>query len=179
VRRRWPEVRAGLIAIAIFFGLVDGCPLPPPADTPDWEKGFVEPLRAVKDFVETPVAWIQPRLRVAQRWALYQAPGSQRYRMSIEGHRADGTWQILYRAADPEHDEDAAMIESGRVWGSWDPLDRPAPQYTEFCAWITARFLAAHPEIDAARVRQELVYFEPGRVIGENRYVYEYMRRRR
>src|SRR5215211_3208697 len=41
--KRWPEIRAGMVALAIFFGLVDGCPLPPPEHTPAWEQNFVEP----------------------------------------------------------------------------------------------------------------------------------------
>jgi hypothetical protein len=177
--RRWPEIRAGLIAAAIFFGLVDGCPIPPPNETLAWQKSIVEPVRAVRDVVRTPVAWIEPTLRVSQRWALYQAPGGPRYRMSIEGQARDGSWQILYRAADPLHDEDAPALESARVWGSWDPLDGPPPQYNQFATWVTARFLARHPELVAVRIREEHVTIEPGAVVGTGTYAFEIVRRRR
>ena len=177
--RSWPEVRAGLIAIAICFGLVDGCPIPPEHETLPWQRPFTEPIRAVRDVLAKPVAWIEPTLRVSQRWALYQAPGGPRYRMSIEGQTRDGSWQILYRAADPLHDEDAAVVEAARVWGSWDPLDAAPPQYRDFAVWVTARFLARHPEMSAVRIHEERVRIEPGEVIGTGTYAFEFVRRRR
>lgn len=179
MRRRWPEVRAGLIAIAIGFGLVDGCPLPPKSETPGWERGLVESLRAVRDAVETPVAWIVPTLRVSQRWALYQAPGGPRFRIVIDGRTPDGAWQILYRAADAEHDEDAAVMESALVWGAYDPTDRPPDQYRDFCIWITARALARHPELAAVRVRQERIALGRGGFASSGDFAFEFVRGRR
>ena len=162
--RRWPEIRAGLIAAAIGFGLVDGLPIPPPGEPTDGMplRWLVEPAREVQHVLEWPVAWIRTTFRVTQRWALYQSPDRDRFRMSVEGQGADGAWRILYRAADPDHDEDAALIEHARVWGAWDPLDRPAIQYAAFGGWITARALARHPEAVAARIRMEKIVLYPG-----------------
>ena len=175
---RWAQVRAGLIAIAIAFGLVDGCPLPPRSETPEWERGFVEPLRDVQRVLEWPVAWIVPRLRISQRWALYQAPGTKRYRMTIEGETADQTWHVVYRAGDPEHAEDAEVIERARVVGAWDPTAAPPGQYALFAGWETARVLARHPEFAAARVRMENVELDHGEVIGSGDYVFPFVRTR-
>jgi hypothetical protein len=175
---RWPEARAGLIAIAIGFGLVDGCPIPPPEETLDWQKPFVEPIRTVRNVVETPMAWVVPTLRVAQRWALYQAPGEHRYRVWIEGRTADGAWHLVFRAGDPAHAEDAAVLDSARVWGAYDPLEIQPPQYRAFCAWFTARVLAGHPEFQAARVRQEPITIVPGGFEASGKFVFEFVRTR-
>ena len=159
--KRWPEARASLIAIAIFFGLVDGCPLPNPEHTPAWEKGFVEPIREVQNFVLTPFAWVKPRLRIAQRWALYQAPDTNRFRLWVEGMDDRGRWHILFRAADPDHNEDGELIDYTRPRGTWDPTTKPPGQYPLFARWMTARVLAKHPEFVASRVRLERVTLTP------------------
>ena len=159
---RWPAVRAGVIAVAIAFGLVDGCPLPTRDHTPAWERGFVEPLRDARRIVELPVAWFGRTFRISQQWALYQSPSPDRFRMWIEGQRADRTWQLVYRAGDPDHAEDAAVIEHARVWGTWDPTDRPPAEYTAFGAWITTRVLDRHHEFAAARLRMEPIAIGQG-----------------
>ncbi len=175
---RWPEARAGLIAIAIFFGLVDGCPLPPPHDTPEWERGLVEAIRGVQRVVEWPVAWIAPTVRVGQRWALYQAPDVKRFRMWIEGQTDDGSWRLLYRAGDPDHAEDANVLEIGRVWGAWDPTEFPPEQYRSFCTWMALRAIAHHPELVAVRVRQERIELVPGGINPTGEFAFEVMRSR-
>jgi hypothetical protein len=174
--KKWPEIRAGLVATAIAFGLIEGCPLPPPDETPAWEKGLVEPIRDVQRVLTWPVAWIRPRLRVTQRWALYQAPGADRYRMSVEGQGADGQWQILYRAADPDHTEDADLIENAHVRGSWDPTNRTSSQYPRFAAWICARMLGRHPELLAARVRHEKVEIGVGTVTPTGEFTFTFVK---
>lgn len=179
--KRWPEIRAGLILTAIGFGLVDGLPIPPPGE-PYQDMALhalVPPARAVQRVLEWPVAWIRPTLQITQRWALYQAPDRERYRMSIEGQLADETWQILYRAADPDHTEDAAAIEHARVWGAWDPLDRLPVQYTPFGAWISARVLDRHPELVAARMRMEKIVLFPGGYISTGQFGGTYQRVRK
>jgi hypothetical protein len=174
--RRWPQIRAGAIAAAIAFGLIDGCPLPPTGEMPEWEQGIVEPIRSVQRVVEWPVAWIVPTLRVSQRWALYQAPGEHRFRLWIEGAQRDGTWRLLYRAVDPDHAEDADILESARVWGAWNPTDRPPPQYRTFCNWILARALERHPELLAARLRHEKIEIVPGGFESTGQFTFEIAR---
>ena len=95
--KRWPQIRAGVLAVVIGFGLVEGCPLPSPEHTPAWEKDFVEPIRGVQRVVLRPVAWIEPTVRVSQRWAVYQAPSRDRFRLWIEGRDGRGRWQVLFR----------------------------------------------------------------------------------
>ena len=48
IRRRWPEVRAGLIALAIALGLVDGCPLPAPEHVLPWQAPIVDVVRPIQ-----------------------------------------------------------------------------------------------------------------------------------
>jgi hypothetical protein len=158
------DVRAGLVAAAIGFGLVDGCPLASPDHVPAWERSFVEPIRSAQRVVETPVAWIRATFHITQQWALYQAPVSNRFRMWIEGATRDGHWRVLYRAGDPEHAEDGDAIEHARVWGTWDPTDVPPAEYGAFAGWISRRALAAHPDLAAVRVRMERVTLGIGEV---------------
>src|SRR5262245_21435506 len=150
-------MRAGLIATAICFGCIDGCPPPPPDHTPAWEQGFVEPVRDVPNAVLAPVRWMRPRLRIHQRWALYQAPSLDRFRLWIEGADRDGQWHIVFRAADPEHTELAGEIDYTRPRGVWDPTSKPPQQYGLFANWATLQVLTRHPEFVAARVQLERV----------------------
>ena len=173
--KRWPEARAGLIAIAIGFGLVDGCPLATPDHVPEWERGFVEPVRSAQQVVEWPVSWMTRVFRVSQQWSLYQAPTAERWRLWIEGELADRSWQIVYRAGDTEHAEDAALIEHARVWGTWDPTDAPAAEYPAFAKWELARVLAAHPEFVAARARMERIAIGQGEITPSGTFEWTYL----
>lgn len=175
---RWPDIRAGLIAIAIAFGLVEGCPLPPPEHTPAWQTGFVEPLRSVQRWALTPVAWVTPLLRVSQRWALYQAPISDRFRLWIEGLDRSGRWQLLFRAGDPAHAEDAELIDYTRPRGVWDPTTRPPGQYPLFASWMTQRVLERHPDFIAARVQLEQVELTREGLVPSGRFVFPHVRHR-
>jgi len=156
----WPQIRAGLIAVAIALGVIDGCP----ADV-------------VRD--SRPVAWIEQHLRVTEWWAIYQQPGGTHYRMWIEGEAHDGTWQLLYRAGDADHAEDAELLGSARVWGAYTPSGGAPPQYSLFCAWISARMLARHPELARVRVRLERVEIDHGEMIPSGTFEYPTVRGRR
>lgn len=167
-----------MIAIAIFFGLVDGCPLPPPDKTPEWERGFVEPIRTVQQFVMRPMAWVRPRLRIAQRWALYQAPAVNKYRMWVEGQDAAGQWHLLFRAGDDEHDEDGELIDYTRPRGTWDPTLKPPGQYPLFANWMTMRVIERHPEFLRARVQLEKVVLTHDGVTPTGTFVFPHVRTR-
>jgi hypothetical protein len=175
---RWPELRAGLIALAIGFGLVNGCPLPPAKETPEWERGFVEPLRSVQQVLQRPVAWLEPALRISQRWALYQNPAGERSRLWIEGQSSDGAWHLYYRAADPDHHEDVRVLEPSRVWGIYEPNQGAPPGYTRFCHWITSRMLDRHPEAVAVRTRLEDILIVRGGFESTGRFQHECARKR-
>jgi hypothetical protein len=174
----WPQVRAGLIAVAIGFGLVNGCPIPPPKETPEWERGLLEPVRPLQRAVLWPVAWIGPTLRVNQRWALYQNPAGERSRLWTEGQTADLTWHVYYRAADPDHDEDASVLEPARMWGIYEPNQGAPPGYVRFCHWITTRLLDHHPEAVAVRIRLEDVHIVRGGFESRGSFQHECVRKR-
>ncbi|HEY5947774.1 MAG TPA: hypothetical protein VIV40_19875 [Kofleriaceae bacterium] len=173
--KRWPEIRAGLILLVICFGLIDGCPLPPRDDTPAWEKGFVEPIREVQHVALTPVEWIRTKLRVGQRWALYQRPTTERYRMWIEAQDRRGHWHLLFRAGDSAHQEDAELIDYSRPRGAWDPTDKPPYQYPLFADWISARVLANHRDYVIVRVRLEKVHITEDDVVPTGQFVFPHM----
>jgi len=176
--KRWPEIRAGVIALAIGFGLIDGCPLPAPEHTPDWEQPVVEPMRTAQRVVLTPVAWIRPNLRTAQRWALYQAPQTDRYRLWVEGQDTFGRWQILFRASDAEHVDDAALIDTARVRGAYDAGEKVPAQYALFARYLTQRVLDRHPELVGARVRLEKVRITPDGFVPTGVFIQPHVRQR-
>jgi hypothetical protein len=175
---RWPQIRAALIALAIVFGLIDGLPLPPPDATPAWEAGFVDVLRHVQHTMMWPVAWMHPVFRVAQRWALYQAPEADRWRLWVEGRDPRGRWVVVFRAGDDEHTEDFAMLEYGRVRNAWDVTHEPSPQFSAFADWLTARVLDHHPEFTGARMRLEKVTLTSDGVIPLDQFAWIHVRDR-
>ncbi len=175
---RWPELRAGLIALAIVFGLIDGCPLPSRENTPEWERGLAEPIRSAQAIALTPVAWVRPTLRIAQKWSLYQAPSEHRFRLWIEGQDAAGAWHIVFRASDNEHAEDRELIDYTRPRGAWDPTSKPPGQYGLFANWMTHRVLQRHPELVAARVQLEKVELSADGVRYTGVFVFPYVRQR-
>ena len=175
---RWPQIRAGLVALAIAFGLIDGLPLPAPEDTPAWERGFVEAVRRVQHVLEWPVHWVTPTLRISQRWAVYQAPSTDRWRLWIEGRARTGQWTILYRAGDADHTEYADILERARIRGAWDIADKPSSQFDVFADWITARVLESHPDFTGARMRMEKVRLTPDGVENLGQFAYIHIRDR-
>jgi hypothetical protein len=176
---KWPEIRAGALAVVIAFGLVDGCPLPAPADTPGWERGFVEPIRTVQRAVLTPVAWLRTTVRITQRFALFQAADAEGVRFVIEGQDASHAWRLLYRAGDPDHDAYADLIAYRRVRGVLEPIDAVSPSYQPFCAWLGRRIFADDPMLAAVRFRFEKIHLEPGEVQGTGAFEHTVVKVRR
>jgi hypothetical protein len=168
--KRWPQVRAGAIALAIVIGLIDGCPLPQPGYEAPWQQPIVDVVRPVQRALMRPFMWIQRALVVTQRWALFQIAPSERYRLEVHGKRG-GAWELLFRAGDPDHDAYAALLLDERVRGAWNPTDRPPLQLRPFAQWFLGHVLAEHAELSAARLRFERVVLEDGEVRGTGAYV--------
>ncbi|MDX2091928.1 MAG: hypothetical protein SFX73_28960 [Kofleriaceae bacterium] len=169
--RRWPELRAGLIAVAIFLGLLDGCPLPDAAHTRPWNRPLVDVVRPVQRVVLRPFQWVREGVRFSQRWALFAAASQHRYRLEVQGQKADGTWDVLYRAGDPAHRAYADDLEDERVRGAWAPSDRPQERYPDFARWFGRRVLADHPEYTVVRLWFERIVLERGEVRGTGTYL--------
>ncbi|MFN0250714.1 MAG: hypothetical protein ACKV2T_27790 [Kofleriaceae bacterium] len=188
-KRRWPAIRAALIAFAILVGTIDGCPLPPEPHVTAAQRPFVDVLRPVQQKALAPFTWITRGLRFSQRWALMQVGPRERLRFTVEGRtsvasanahvaptnpsessaHAPRTWVVLYRANDPDHDTFADVLETHHVWGVWNPTDRPMGQYPAFVRWFTAHVLAERPDLAAVRTKYEKVILEDGelRATGE------------
>jgi hypothetical protein len=176
-RPRWPELRAGLIGIAIVLGLVEGCPIPEPSETLAWQRGYTEAIRPVQRAVLVPFGWIARDLRFGQRWALFQVGPRERFRFVVEGRRG-GAWELLYRAGDPDHRAWADQLEYRRVAGARNPTDRAMQQYTGLAAWLTARVLAERPDLDAVRVRHARIVIDHGEVTDTGEHAMAYTRLR-
>jgi hypothetical protein len=161
-RKRWPPIRAGLIALAILLGLVDGCPLPPDKYTTPMQRPIVDFVRPIQQGFLSPLKWVTHSLRFSQRWALMQAARRDRFRFTVEGRAPDGTWSLLYRANDPDHAAFADILETHHIWGVWNPTDHMMAQYNAFIRWFTAHVLAERPDLTAVRTKQEKIIIADG-----------------
>ena len=159
---RWPAIRAGLIAFAIFLGLVDGCPLPKKMDVLAWNRDIVETIRPVQWTVLRPFQLVPRTFRFTQRWALMQAANPIRMRWVVEGRLASGAWVILFRPADPAHAAFAEVFEHPRMFGAWNPTDKPTPVYPQFVRWATKWVLDQRPDLTAVRTGYERVLLDDG-----------------
>lgn len=172
MRRRWPQIRAGLIAFAIALGLVEGAPLPPLHEADPWQRGYVAALAPVQRAVLRPFAWLPRGLHVTQRWALFQAASAERYRLEVIAFAADGTSRVLYRAGDPAHQAYADVLAYRRVRGVYNPTTHAPGQYGAFVAWFAARVFADHPDVASLRFRMEQVQLVGGEVRGTGKYMF-------
>jgi hypothetical protein len=82
---------------------------------------------------------------------------------------------IVYRSGDPEHTEDADLIDYGRIRGVWDIAGGELPQqFDAFADWIMARVLDRHPDYTGARLRMEKVQVssDGAKMLGEFAHIH-------
>jgi len=91
-----------------------------------------------------------------------QAANPIRMRWVLEGRLATGEWIVLFRPADPEHRAFAEVFEHARVFGAWNPTDKPTPVYPQFVRWATRWVLEQRPDLTAVRTGYERVLLEDG-----------------
>lgn len=163
--RAWPHVRAGLVALAIVVGLIDGCPIPPSKSVAEPYRDTVKSWARLRRHVMTPFKPLGELLRLRQTWKLFPTARIQQHRMWVEA-RKTGTkdsWQLLYRPHDADHDLDADRIEYRRLRGVWNPgTDGTRSGYGPFVEWLAGEIFEAHPEFDRVRVRMEKIVIDPG-----------------
>jgi hypothetical protein len=181
LRACWPAARAVLIALALTFGLVDGCPIPERRNAPRWAHGIADRADEVRRTIRRPVAWIGEDLDFSQRWALFRGASPRRFRLYVEGKTATGDWQLLHRAGDPEHAAYADLLAYRRVRGTYSPGGQSSQtQYRAFATWMTLRVLDDHPELAVARTRLERVLIgEGGGYAPTGDFTLEHQERRR
>jgi hypothetical protein len=153
---RWRDLRAGLIAIAIFLALVEGCPIPPPHETLPWQQGYVSIVRPVQRAILTPVRWVPRMLRFTQRFALFQAADSARFRLEI---LADD--RIVFRAGSVDGPYGDELVQR-RVRGVWNPTIGPTTQWPAFARWIANRIFADRPGVSTVTLRFQRVHIAEG-----------------
>lgn len=145
-----------MIALANFFALVEGCPIPPPHETLAWQQGYVSLVRPVQQAVLVPVRWIPRALRFTQRFALFQAAEPDRYRLEI---LADD--DVIFRAGKIAGPYGNAITQR-RVRGVWNPTARPTRQWPAFARWIADRVFADRPDVTRVTLRFERVTIDDG-----------------
>ena len=188
--RRWRELRAGLIALAIGLGLLDGCPLP----TNGAERSIAQQrlggdaARTI-DRVERARSWLLRPVRPAaellglrQRWKLFAGADRHRYRIAIEV-RVEGetAWRLRYRPHDGDHAWLAAAIEYRRMRGAWNPHSTYGARagYARFADWVADQAFAQDARTVEVRVRMEkIVIGDHGDYRGTGEDAYTIVRRR-
>lgn len=165
--RFWPELRAGLITLAIALGLLDGCPSPRNGSERTLARQRMGTTLAelVASLERTRVRLLEPVRPAAelfglrQRWKLFAGAARKRFLMSIEA-RADGEpWRLLYRPHDPDHDFLADQIAYRRVRGAWNPHSTYGARggYAPFARWIADEIFARDPRMTEVRVQMERI----------------------
>lgn len=104
---------------------------------------------------------VRPLLRLTgtgQAWALFAYPERYPNHLQIEIRGAGGDWELIYAAADPEHDFLADQLAFRRVRGVYDTAasrGSPGAAYDRFADWVAREVFAAYP--DAADVRIKML----------------------
>ena len=165
MRPVWPHVRAGLVALAILVGLIDGCPIPSSKRVPEgWADGVKSWSRA-RRIVMTPFKPLGELLRLRQTWKLFPTAKIDQHRMWVEA-RKSGTkdsWELLYRPHDPDHALWADRIEYRRLRGVWNPGTKGTRTgYGPFVEWLGGEIFEHREDVDRVRVRMEKITIDPG-----------------
>ncbi|HVV85239.1 MAG TPA: hypothetical protein VHE35_19390 [Kofleriaceae bacterium] len=180
----WRHLRAGLIALALALGLVDGCPLPrngTERKIADQRMGHelasaVARLERAREWILRPVQPASELFGLRQRWKLFAGAARHRFRMSIEVRAAGQTsWRLVYRPHDDDHDFLDAAIAYRRVRGSWNPHSTYGARggYPVFAGWIADEIFARDPTAAAVRVRMEKIEIGPhGGYVGTGEQAY-------
>lgn len=101
----------------------------------------------------------RPLLRLTgtgQAWALFAYPDRYPNLLQVEVRRPDGTWSLVYAAADPEHTFLADRFAFRRVRGVYDTAaakGSPGKVYDRFADWVAREAFAAWPEATDVRVK--------------------------
>lgn len=180
----WRQIRAGLIALAIVLGVLDGCPLPRTGTERKLARqrlgaslaDTVAELEQTRDRLLRPLRPASDLLGLRQRWKLFAGAARARYRMAIETRlQGETTWRLRYRPHDDEHDFLAAQIAYRRVRGAWNPHSTYGARggYPIFAGWVADELFARDPFIFEVRVQMERILIGPRgdyRVTGELAY---------
>ncbi|HEY8146312.1 MAG TPA: hypothetical protein VIG06_26705 [Kofleriaceae bacterium] len=164
MRRAWPHVRAGLVALAILVGLIDGCPIPASKAVPPEWADRVKTAARTRRIIMTPFKPLGELLRLRQTWKLFPTAKIYQHRMWVEA-RKTGTkddWELLYRPHDPEHPLFGDRIEYRRLRGVWNPGTKGTRTgYGPFVEWLAGQIFSARSDVDRVRVRMEKIVIVP------------------
>jgi len=188
--RAWPPIRAGLIAVVVAVGLLDGCPIPSAGERPTMERrvpgamvGAIDELDRVRQVLLRPFRPIGALAGLRQRWKLFSGASRHRFRMWIEtrGGEPGATWQLRYRPLDDDHAWFADQLEYRRVRGAWNPSTSHGPRggYGPFVTWVAGELFARDAAVVEVRVRMEKVEIGPhGGIRATGEFVHAQSRRR-
>ena len=167
-----------MIAVAIFLGLVEGCPIPPPHETLPWQQGYVGAIRPIQRAIMKPFGWLPRWLRVTERFALFQSAEPDRFRLEIRARTRDGNERLVFRAGDADANGDDAILVQRRVRGAWNPTDRPTSQWAPFANWYAMRLFAADANVEVVTLRLARTHIEDGTPRDTGAFTFEVVRTR-
>jgi len=168
--RAWPTIRAGLIAVVVAVGLLDGCPIPGAGERPTMAR-------------RVPGAMVGAIAELARGGRGFPARSGTGFRRGM-GTRGDGpgaTWRLRYRPLDDDHAWFADQLEYRRVRGAWNPSTSHGPRggYGSFVTWVAGELFARDAAVVEVRVRMEKVEIGPhGGIRATGEFVHAQSRRR-
>jgi len=163
----WPNVRAALITLVLFFCVAEALPLPTlkkrhmnravAKDEADRWVGILagfgvefdrqslvdEVLRVsrktgkIRHQITKPWRKFERPFGISQRWALFTFTDPYPGRLVIESKRAGGTWEELYRAPQDDGSALARLIHYRKVRGLWDDSGDRPHPGKLFERWVT------------------------------------------
>jgi hypothetical protein len=163
----WPSIRAGLIALVLFFCAVEAAPLPTlkkrhlnrqiaQDETDRWvgildtigveierEALIQQVMVASRKSGKLQKKLIRPwrklgrQLGLSQSWGLFTFTDPYPGRMVIEARRGDGRWSELYRAPHDDGSELVDLLHYRRVRGIWDDAGDRPYPGKLYKRWVT------------------------------------------
>jgi len=186
VQKRWPQIRAFLITIALVLGGLSGIPDSSPRRlqlVPPFLRTMREVLQSVQNAALVPMRFVPETLQFSQHWKLFSGVNDVRFLIHIDAREKDGSpWELVYRPHDPEHHWREWTLEYRRVRGNWNPSRSGTNRgYDAFTTWVARRLFQDEPRFESVRVRMEEVALLPdGRgFVPLGRFLHERVRHRR
>ena len=176
----WRYVRASLITLVLGLAFVAGWPARMAKLVRDWPPSLAALALRLPDLQQkllAPFAPVAGALGIySEDWRLFTGTGGTRYRMWIEGRRANGSFKLLFRAADPAHAHLSGVLEYRRVLNLWNPhRDWISDGYPAFTRWVARKIFDEDERVRAVRVRMEEVAIQPrgAGFVPSGRFVYD------
>jgi hypothetical protein len=152
---RRPEGQRIVHGIAGLFAIFGGDP-----DPQRIELGLLDAaarVRSIRNALLSPLVPIERIAALRQQWSLFSVSSPFAFCLRLEAQRADGDWELIYRANAEDKLGLGPWLRYRRVRGLYSPSGSSGArrQYPALVDWLAAKVLRAHPEFTALRAGME------------------------